>query len=769
MTTANDELSILIDSARNFCAKAAPLNRLRALRGTTHGYAPDLWIQMCEMGWAGMGIPERCGGSELGLNAFGAVITELGRVAATEPLLEVGAISAGLLSRLPPTATVDELLGDIASGARMPIVAWQEDPVEPSNSPAPLRATRNGDGYQLDGAKYCVPLAAVADGFLVTASLDASLAVFWIARAANGISIATHRLTDGTQHATITLTAVTVPEANCLATDCANALAATLDDGAVLSAAYLLGLSAACFETTLKYLNTRQQFGRAIGSFQALQHRAVDQALQRELAAAVVSEALVGMPNCEEPIERALLASRAKYRAARAAILITREAVQMHGAIGFTDECDIGLFLNRALNVVAAFGNAGWHGRRIAELSSGRTVKRTTSAALASTEFTEVDFNQLSDDEFRQHVRNYFEREYPSELRNPPRRLRWHEIKPWYLKLSAKGWVAPAWPREYGGMGLDPSKLLVFIEEQERWGVARAPDMGIIMVGPLLIRHGSDLQRKDYLPKILAGDYIWCQGYSEPNAGSDLASLRTAATADGDSFVLNGQKTWTTLAQDATHMFVLARTDSSAKKQAGISFLLIEMTTPGITVRPIRNIAGDEEFCEVFLDNVRVPQDRVVGTLNQGWTIAKALLGFERIFLGSPKQCQYALQRLTEAARKFDLFKDSAFRERYTHLKCDVSDLETIYGRFAAQVKRGEPLGSDVSFLKIWGTETFAKITELLLEILGSAGAQVGPISAASEVDALALFYNARPATIYGGSNEIQRNIIAKGVLGLPA
>ena len=293
--------------------------------------------------------------------------------------------------------------------------------------------------------------------------------------------------------------------------------------------------------------------------------------------------------------------------------------------------------------------------------------------------------------------------------------------------------------------------------------------MGLVMVGPLLIKHGTPEQRARYLPKILAGEHIWCQGYSEPNSGSDLASLRTEAVLDGNEFILNGQKTWTTLAQDATHMFVLARTDKQAKKQAGISFILVDMKSPGITVRPIRNIAGNEEFCEVFLDNVRVPADSVVGGLNQGWMIAKALLSFERIFLGSPKQSQYALQRVTEISQHLGLFDDAAFLDRYTRLRCDVMDLETYYRHFAAQVKRGETLGPDVSMLKVFATETYARLTELLIDAVGTEGAVLGKHPAgAHAVDVLSLFYTSRPATIYGGSNEIQRNIVSKAVLGLP-
>lgn len=385
-----------------------------------------------------------------------------------------------------------------------------------------------------------------------------------------------------------------------------------------------------------------------------------------------------------------------------------------------------------------------------------------------------TDWNALPTEDFRASLREFLQGKYPEALRYPKRRQRWADVRDWTHTLAAQGWLAPAWPVQHGGMGLGPEKLIAYFEEFERHGVARAPDQGVIMVGPLLIQHGTEAQCAHYLPRILSCEHIWCQGYSEPNSGSDLASLRTEAVPDGDDFVVNGQKIWTTMAQDATHIFLLVRTDKMAKKQEGISFLLADMKSPGITIRPIRNIAGGEDFCEVFFDNVRVPQAALVGGLNKGWTIAKALLGFERIFLGSPKQCQYASARLRTAADKLGIADDPVFVERFTRLELDVADLATLYARFVEQVKRGETLGPDVSMLKIFATETYSKLADLLVEIAGASGAMPGDIeldgsSGDGGIDVLTTFYNARPATIYGGSNEIQRNILATSVLQLPA
>jgi len=382
----------------------------------------------------------------------------------------------------------------------------------------------------------------------------------------------------------------------------------------------------------------------------------------------------------------------------------------------------------------------------------------------------ERDWNALADEEFRAIVREDFETHYPKSQRFPPRRLRWSENKDWYLRMAEKGWIAYNWPLEYGGMGLAPKKLLIFLEEQERCGIVRFQDHGIIMVGPILIRFGTEAQRRTYLPPILSCEHLWCQGYSEPDAGSDLASLRTRAHLEGDEFVINGSKIWTTLAIDANHIFLLARTDPAAKKQEGISFLLVDMASPGITVRPIRDMAGHEELCEVFFDNVRTSRDNLVGELNRGWTIAKSLLGIERIHVGSPKLPEYGLSVLASLARARGLMADPVFRDRYLQLKLDVAHLADIYSEFTAIVERGEALGPEVSLLKIWATETFQRIADLHVEAAGACGGLSGDVAVeGATINVLAPYYKARTPTIYGGSNEIQRNILAKQVLDLPS
>mgnify|MGYP000849824726 FL=1 len=374
----------------------------------------------------------------------------------------------------------------------------------------------------------------------------------------------------------------------------------------------------------------------------------------------------------------------------------------------------------------------------------------------------------LDDTTFRATVRAWIRAHYPEDKRFPPKRPRRAENKFWYDMLAAQGWIAPGWPREWGGMGLSGAKQIILHEEMEHHGCMRLNDMGLIMVGPLLLRHGTEAQKQRFLPRILSGEHIWCQGYSEPDAGSDLASLRTEAVRDGDGWRINGQKTWMTLAQDANWIFVLARTDRDAKKQEGISFLLAPLDTPGITVRPIRTLDQHEEFAEVFFDDVRVPADSLLGEVNQGWSMAKALLGFERIFVGSPRQSAMALDRLGTLARRLAVAQDAVFADTHARLQMDLADLGALYEVYVDQVRRGQPLGPDVSMLKIFASELYQRITDTALALADAHGALLDPVDGDRQLNVGSAFLQARPATIYSGSNEIQRGIVAKHVLALP-
>jgi alkylation response protein AidB-like acyl-CoA dehydrogenase len=379
------------------------------------------------------------------------------------------------------------------------------------------------------------------------------------------------------------------------------------------------------------------------------------------------------------------------------------------------------------------------------------------------------DFNAMSDAEFRALAREFVETRYPDIPRYTLGRLHWDEVKPWYMVLSRNGWICPTWPREHGGMGLTAGKHLILIEEFERFGAARVNDIGPVMLGPLLLKHGTEAQKATFLPKILSGEHVWAQGYSEPGAGSDLAALRCEAVLDGDHWVINGQKTWCTLGMDANWIFILARTDKTVKKQAGISFLLVPMDAPGVTIRNIENLEREAEFCEVFFDDVRVPADHIVGGVNEGWTVAKALLGHERVFIGAPRLSAAAMSRLRRIARRAGVWDDPVYRNRYVALQCDLEDLGDLFESYVDRLRDGREIGADVSMLKIVQSDLYQRISELMMEVAAEESGLAVPPEEDRRLHAAATWLSARPTTIFGGSTEILRNVLAKAVLDLPA
>ena len=387
-----------------------------------------------------------------------------------------------------------------------------------------------------------------------------------------------------------------------------------------------------------------------------------------------------------------------------------------------------------------------------------------------------MDLNYSQEESaFRDEVRGWLKANLPQDLRDKIANyeelgredlLRWHRI------LAKKGWVAPSWPKEFGGTDWNVVQRYIFEEECGFAGTPPLIPFGLSMCGPVLLRFGTDAQKKRFLPRIYNGDDFWCQGYSEPGSGSDLASLKTKAERvqdkGGDHYIVNGQKTWTTLGHFADWIFCLVRTDSSlSKRQEGISFLLIDMKTPGITVRPLILMDLGHEVNEVFFDNVKVPAENLVYEEGKGWTVAKYLLGHERMNTGRIGASKRELAKLKEfAARQTGddgrpLTEDARFRDKLTRVEVELMALEITNLRFLDQMRRsGQPPGADVSMLKIKGTEIQQALTELMMQA-ADPGAQ-------REFTGLAKRYsNMRKTTIYAGSNEIQRNIISKMTLGL--
>src|ERR1700756_2907663 len=377
-----------------------------------------------------------------------------------------------------------------------------------------------------------------------------------------------------------------------------------------------------------------------------------------------------------------------------------------------------------------------------------------------------------ADAAFRDEVRAFIADNYPAEMRvpNPETDLTKEQMLLWHRILHKKGWIAPLWPKEYGGPGWSITRRFIFEQEATRAGTLPPLAFSVTMVGPVIYTFGNDAQKKKFLPRILSGEDWWCQGYSEPGSGSDLASVRTKAVRDGDHYIVNGHKTWTTLAQYADWGFFLVRTDPAAKPQAGISFLLIDMKSPGVTVRPIITIEGGHEVNDVFLDNVKVPVENRVFHENQGWTCAKALLAHERTGIAGVARSKRNLEKLREIAgtERSDaggsLLTDAFFRRKVAELEIDLTALEFTELRTLAGESSGKGPGPESSILKIKGTEIQQRLTELVLEAAGHYGApylrglphNIGAIGPDEAHGVAGTYFNTRKTSIFGGSNEIQ-------------
>ncbi|MCI5107021.1 MAG: acyl-CoA dehydrogenase family protein [Pseudomonadales bacterium] len=388
---------------------------------------------------------------------------------------------------------------------------------------------------------------------------------------------------------------------------------------------------------------------------------------------------------------------------------------------------------------------------------------------------------------FQEEVREFLQNEFPRELKEKVDaniRLSKEELVRWQKILYKKGWVAPNWPEEYGGTGWTPTQKYIFANEMGRIGAPEPVPFGLKMVAPVIMTYGTEEQKQRFLPDILQSNVWWCQGYSEPNAGSDLASLKTTAVRDGDEYVVNGSKTWNTYGQYADWIFCLVRTDNTAKKQEGISFLLIDMKSPGITLKPIVLLDGHAEVNEVFFDEVRVPAENLIGEENKGWTYAKLLLTHERTGIAQVPRSKRRLAALKRTAAQTDdgfggsMADNPAFKQKLAEVEIQLQALEYSDLRTLAALSVGKAPGPESSILKIVGTELAQQMDEMFVQLAGYhclpfvpdqfeegfQGQYIGPGTTASTA---LTYFNNRKLSIFGGSNEIQRNIICKAVLGL--
>ncbi|HEX5373323.1 MAG TPA: acyl-CoA dehydrogenase family protein [Aquabacterium sp.] len=398
-----------------------------------------------------------------------------------------------------------------------------------------------------------------------------------------------------------------------------------------------------------------------------------------------------------------------------------------------------------------------------------------------------MDLNFTPEQEaFRQDVRAWVRANLPEDIAHKVHnalRLNKSDQQRWARILGAKGWHGYGWPKEFGGPGWDAIQRHIFEEECAMAGAPRIVPFGPVMVAPVIMAFGSPEQHRRFLPGIMSGEVWWSQGYSEPGSGSDLASVKTRAERQGDKYIVNGQKTWTTLGQHGDWIFCLVRTNTECKPQAGISFLLIDMTSPGVTVRPIITLDGEHEVNEVFFDNVEVPVDNLVGQENQGWTYAKYLLAHERTNIADVNRAKRELERLKRIAKAEGVYEDLRFRDQIALLEVDIVALEMMVLRVLSAEQGGKKSLDVAGLLKIRGSEIQQRYTELMMLAAGpgalpflheamDAGWQGDQFAGGFPGGRVQLaplasnYFNYRKTSIYGGSNEVQRNIVAQTLLG---
>lgn len=702
-----------------------------------------LWPAFAEQGILGATLPEEAGGFGGTMRDLSVIMEEVGRKLVVEPVL-ASALCGAILH------AAGEDVSSLIAGETIVALAHEEgyDPFGPRET----KAVAEGEGYRLTGRKLVVRHADLAHRFIVSAAFEGTSDLYLVDRDAEGVVLDSCRMIDAASAATIELTNV---PARRLGGDAL--ISAALERGLVALAAEAVGIITALNSATFAYLGTRKQFGVPLASFQALQHRAADMYAAAEEARALTERAIDAIDSGAG--DRSALASAAKALVDDAARKVGHEAVQMHGGMGVSDELDVSHYLRRLAAIRAELGSADLHRARFAGLG----------------------VNAVRETPFRAEVREFVRAHLPADIaRKGALGLEIHkeDYVRWQKILLEKGWFAAGWPAEHGGADWPIDKQLIFLQESALNNAPMIIPYGVNMIGPVLQEFGNAEQQARFLPGILSSDTWWCQGYSEPNSGSDLASLKTTAVRDGDHYIVNGTKMWTTEAHWADMMHCLVRTDKEVKPQRGISMLLIDMNSPGIDVRPIVTIDGQHHTNQLFLDNVRVPVENLVGEEGQGWTIAKFLLSHERVAIADTgpklrllKNIKAMMAQVPASPSRDRLAEKLAGAEIELLTLCELE--QNYVSKWAEGASREGP---EASVLKIRSTEILQRLSEIALEIegpLGGAhdphdlhlepGGQFSPAQLASFMGHQYLY--GRCWSIFGGTNEIQRNLIARSLV----
>nr|WP_243393556.1 acyl-CoA dehydrogenase [Solimonas fluminis] len=760
------EDQILIrDAAENFLADVSTSAAVRAAMESPAGYDESVWQRIgSELGWCALAIPEDCGGLGLGPVELALVLEQMGRRLLCAPFFSTVCLAANLLGETATDAARQRFLGAIAEGS-LSATAPLPSSLDWRDAAAELEAVPEGEGWKLNGFCARVPDGANVGWLFLPAKLPGGgHGLFALRHDDEGLAIQQLNGWDQTRRfARLDLNGVAADRIDD---------PARFDDGiaraAALARLYIaaeqLGAAQSCLDLTVAYTATRKQFGRVIASFQAVKHRcALMMVRVEELRSAVAGAAAVaasGADTARLEMETAM----ARALAADSFFWCAQEAIQLHGGVGFTWEYDPQLYFKRAQASSHWLGNSDALRALIAE---GVIAAPAQQEAPATSAGADEAFRAEVAGWMREHLSGRFA---PLKHRGGPGdEEAFPELrKEWERELAAGGWTCVGWPKEAGGRGLGIQQQVIFHEEYARaGGPGRMGHIGEGLMGPALIRYGSDQQKARFLPRIVDGTEFWAQGYSEPNAGSDLANVQTRCWQEADgSWRVQGQKIWTSLAHESEWIFVLARCEPGSKGNKGLAFLLMPLKQPGIEIRPIKQLGGGSEFNEVFFDGAVAQADHIVGAPGEGWKVAMGLLEAERgvSTLGQQMHFAHELELVVQAAQAAGRIGDAQVRQRLAQAWSGLR----VMRYNALRMLSGEQtqLGREALIYKYYWSNWHRDLGKLAVDVLGPEADTVSDDPAIRPLQQL--FFFSRADTIYAGTNEIQLNLIAERGLQMP-
>ncbi|MBO0676616.1 acyl-CoA dehydrogenase [Mycolicibacterium sp. S2-37] len=739
------ELDDLRAMVAGLVAKELSLSELRSVEPAPSRQSG--WPILAELGLLGIALPEQYGGGGAGLAELAVVCEELARELVPAPFFASICLAAEAIIAAGDDGACAALLPGIAAGERTATLASGR-----------VHADRSGDGWTLTGHLSHVPDGADADLLLCEAETPDGATIFVVD---GQTAAARRRLTtlDPTRSLADVGLAGTPARMIGAPGDAPRSLRLVRMRATALLAAEQAAIAERCVEITRQYLMNRRQFGRPIGAFQALKHRLADAAVAAELA---TSSAWYAIRQLDRGHADEVAVAVAAAKCGDAALQNAAEMIQLHGGIGYTWEHVAHLYLRRAKADQHLADTPSAHrdrlGAIVADTPAPNAAAEPAPPPQAGAVLAELDA----------WLAEHLTEEVRTDTGVPAPGRKYSRVREdWFRRLGAAGWATPTWPAAHGGRGLNREDGGVVVEELRRRGVDRPEEdfVGVWLAGPTILQWGTDDQRAEYLLPLALGEHRWCQLFSEPGAGSDLASLGTSAVATDGGWLVNGQKIWSSFADTADYGLLMARTDPTLPKHEGISYFLLDMRTPGVEVRPLRQMTGDAEFNEVFLTDVLVPDSARLGPLNAGWKVAISTLAQERNSLtGPPVVGPGVADRLIAEAVASGAWEDAAIRDRLTHVLVDERALQTASMRSSATPDRNP--GAIDSIRKLVSADLHERVGRIRVDLapavtLGWPEDEPMPAGTRS-------FLEMKKYCIAGGTSEIQRNIIAERVLGLP-